>query len=71
MQGLAVGVLVSGSISILGRVYKPGIRKTRVFSVMAAFAPMGFWVGALQGGALSHHLGWVFGSNGEFCRLEQ
>jgi hypothetical protein len=29
MQGLAVGVLVSGSMSILGRVYNPGLRKTR------------------------------------------
>lgn len=27
MQGLAIGVLVSGSMSILGRVYKPGLRK--------------------------------------------
>ncbi|KAK4540590.1 hypothetical protein LTR36_009120 [Oleoguttula mirabilis] len=45
MQGLAVGVLVSGSMSILGR------------------APFGFWLGALQGGALSAHLPWIFGSN--------
>ena len=29
MQGLAIGVLVSGSMSILGRVYNPGLRKTR------------------------------------------
>ena len=29
MQGLAIGVLVSASMSILGRVYKPGLRKTR------------------------------------------
>ena len=26
MQGLAVGVLISGSMSVMGRVYKPGIR---------------------------------------------
>lgn len=63
MQGLAVGVLVSGSMSILGRVYKPGKRKTQVFSTMAAMAPFGFWLGALQGGALSAHLPWIFGSN--------
>ena len=37
MQGLAVGVLVSGSMSILGRVYTPGQRKTMVFSAMAAY----------------------------------
>ena len=63
MQGLAVGVLVSASMSILGRIYKPGRRKTRVFSCMAAAAPFGFWLGCLQGGALSAHLRWIFGTN--------
>lgn len=33
MQGLALGILVSASMSVLGRVYKPGVRKTRVFSI--------------------------------------
>jgi MFS family permease len=42
MQGLAAGVLVVASISILGRVYKPGRRKTRVFSAMAAGSPFGY-----------------------------
>lgn len=69
MQGLAVGTLVSGSMSILGRVYTPGIRKTRVFSVMAAMAPCGFWLGAIQGGALTAHLPWIFGSNAMLCAL--
>jgi hypothetical protein len=63
MQGLSVGVLVSGSMSILGRVYNPGIRKTRVFSTMAAMAPFGFWISALQGGALAGHLPWIYGTN--------
>lgn len=63
MQGLSVGVLVSASMSIFGRIYKPGMRKTRVFSGMAAAAPFGFWLGALQGGALSAHLEWIFGLN--------
>ncbi|KAJ5458306.1 hypothetical protein N7475_009694 [Penicillium sp. IBT 31633x] len=69
MQGLAIGVLVSGSMSILGRVYKPGIRKNRVFSAMAATAPFGFSLGAIQGGALHHHLPWIFGSNAIICVL--
>ncbi|CAK4034509.1 related to transporter (major facilitator superfamily) [Lecanosticta acicola] len=69
MQGLAVGILVSGSMSILGRVYNPGQRKTRVFSAMAAGAPFGFWLGALQGGALSSRLDWIFGSNAIICGL--
>ncbi|KAK5157107.1 hypothetical protein LTS14_004625 [Recurvomyces mirabilis] len=63
MQGLAVGVLVSGSMSILGRIYNPGQRKTRVFSAMAAMAPCGFLLGALQGGALAAHLRWIYGTN--------
>ena len=69
MQGLAVGVLCSTTLSILGRVYNPGIRKTRVFSVMSAMAPSGFFFGALQGGALSSSLHWIFGSNGSFPSL--
>lgn len=69
MQGLAIGVLVSGSMSMLGRVYSPGMRKTRVFSSMAAMAPFGFWLGALQGGALSAHLPWLFGTNAILCGL--
>ena len=63
MQGLSIGVLVSGSMSILGRVYKPGLRKNQVFSAMSATAPFGFWLGGIQGGALKSHLYWIFGSN--------
>ncbi|PWY74959.1 MFS general substrate transporter [Aspergillus eucalypticola CBS 122712] len=63
MQGLAIGVLVSGSMSILGRVYKPGIRKNRVFSAMAACAPFGFSLGAIEGGLLYQNLPWIFGCN--------
>ncbi|CAI7652724.1 unnamed protein product [Penicillium glandicola] len=69
MQGLSIGVLVSGSMSILGRVYTPGIRKNRVFSAMAATAPFGFSLGAIQGGALYQHLPWIFGSNAIICVL--
>jgi MFS family permease len=63
MQGLSIGVLVSGSMSILGRVYTPGLRKNKVFSAMSATSPFGFWLGAVQGGALEGHLAWIFGSN--------
>jgi MFS family permease len=69
MQGLSVGVLVSGSMSILGRVYKPGLRKNRVFSAMSATAPFGFWLGGIQGGALKSYLYWIFGSNAIICAL--
>jgi MFS family permease len=61
--GLSVGVLVSASISILGRIYQPGLRKTRVFSIMAAMAPLGYYVGNLQGGALYHTPKWIYGSS--------
>ncbi|RAH81589.1 MFS general substrate transporter [Aspergillus japonicus CBS 114.51] len=69
MQGLAIGVLQSTSMSLLGRVYSPGIRKTRVFSVMSAMTPVGFLVGCLQGGALTSHLPWIFGSNAMVCAI--
>jgi MFS family permease len=69
MQGLAVGTLVSGSMSILGRIYNPGVRKNRVFSAMAAMAPLGFWLGAIQGGLLKDHLEWIFGSNALICGI--
>ncbi|KAJ5893629.1 hypothetical protein N7495_005320 [Penicillium taxi] len=69
MQGLAIGVLVSGSMSILGRVYSPGLRKNRVFSAMAACAPLGFSLGCLQGGGLHDHLAWIFGSNAIICAI--
>ncbi|KAK8118001.1 MFS general substrate transporter [Apiospora kogelbergensis] len=69
MQGLAVGVLVSASMSILGRVYSPGLRKTRVFSLMAAGSPFGYWLGCLQAGALSPHLPWIFGSTAVFLAV--
>ena len=64
MQGLSLGALVSGAMSILGRLYTPGLRKTRVFSLMACFPPIGFALGAIQGGALQNHQGWVFGTTG-------
>ncbi|PWN35374.1 MFS general substrate transporter [Meira miltonrushii] len=63
MQGLAVGVLVSSSISILGRIYQPGLRKTRVFSIMAAMAPFGYYLGLLQGGAFSSIPKYIFATN--------
>ncbi|KAJ5080847.1 hypothetical protein N7456_013557 [Penicillium angulare] len=63
MQGLAIGVLVSASMSILGRIYKPGLRKNKVFSAMSATSPFGFWLGGIQGGAFQNCLYWIFGSN--------
>ncbi|KAJ5340458.1 MFS general substrate transporter [Penicillium brevicompactum] len=62
MIGLAVGVLCSTAMSLLGRVYRPGLRKNRVFSAMGAMIPLGFGIGALQGGAFSACLHWIFGS---------
>lgn len=62
-QGLSVGVLVSASISVLGRIYQPGLRKTRVFSIMAAMSPLGYWLGTLQGGALYHQPKWIFATS--------
>ncbi|OJJ49988.1 hypothetical protein ASPZODRAFT_128577 [Penicilliopsis zonata CBS 506.65] len=69
MQGLSIGVLVSGCMSILGRVYKPGLRKNRVFSAMSATSPFGFFLGGVQGGALQGRLPWIFGTNALFSGI--
>lgn len=69
MQGLAVGVLISAGLSMLGRVYSPGRRKTLVFSSVATVLPCGFWLGCMQGGALSAHLRWIFGTNAMISAL--
>ncbi|KAJ6021495.1 hypothetical protein N7540_006999 [Penicillium herquei] len=63
MQGLSIGVLVSASMSLLGRIYTPGLRKNRVFSAMSATSPFGFWLGGIQGGAFESCLYWIFASN--------
>ncbi|CAO1625069.1 unnamed protein product [Sympodiomycopsis kandeliae] len=63
MQGAAIGTLVSTAISMLGRVYRPGRRKSRAFSIMASTSPIGFSLGTIQGGLLAHHYAWVFWSN--------
>ena len=69
MGGLAVGTLCSAAMSMLGRVYRPGIRKNRVFAMMGAMLPMGFATGGLQGGAFSAHLEWIFGSTAIICAV--
>lgn len=66
-QGLATGGLTSSSISYLGRIYRSGQRKNRIFSLMGAQAPIGYFIGALQGGALAKRIDWWFGSNAIFC----
>lgn len=69
MGGLSIGILVSSAMSILGRVYRPGMRKTMAFSIMATGSPLGFWFGCVQGGALAGHLPWIFGSTCIFLVL--
>ncbi|KAK1498226.1 uncharacterized protein CCOS01_07469 [Colletotrichum costaricense] len=52
MSGLAVGTLCSAAMSMLGRVYNPGLRKNRVFSLMGAMIPLGFAIGFIQGASI-------------------
>lgn len=68
-QGLATGGLTSSSISYLGRIYRSGQRKNRIFSLMGAQAPIGYFVGGIQGGALAKRIDWWFGSNAIACFL--
>lgn len=52
-QGMAVGVLLTSTLCICGRIYKPGLRKTRIFSAMASGAPLGFWLGCISSSTLA------------------
>lgn len=57
-QGMGPALLLPNSIAILGRAYKPGRRKSMVFSMFGATAPSGFVVGAVFSSLLAQKLWW-------------
>lgn len=58
MHGIAGGALIPSGIGLLGYFYEPGQRKNRVFSTFGAMAPIGFIVGALEGGIVTSFTSW-------------
>jgi MFS family permease len=57
-QGVGPAFLLPNSIAILGRAYKPSLRKSIIFSLYGATAPSGFVVGAVFSSLLSQRLWW-------------
>lgn len=58
MHGAAAGALIPSGIALLGWIYEPGQRKNRAFSAFGAMAPLGFILGALQGGVVTSITTW-------------
>lgn len=57
-QGIGPALLLPNSIAILGRAYKPGLKKSIIFSLYGATAPSGFVVGAVFSSLLTQRLWW-------------
>jgi MFS family permease len=57
-QGIGAAFLLPNSIAILGRAYKPGLRKAIIFSLFGATAPAGFVVAAAFSSLLAQDAWW-------------
>ncbi|KAK4139885.1 major facilitator superfamily domain-containing protein [Dichotomopilus funicola] len=58
LGGLGPAAFLPTSIMLLGKTYRPGPRKNLVFSMWSAFAPIGFFLGIITGGATTQYLSW-------------
>lgn len=58
MHGIAGGALIPSGIGLLGYFYEPGQRKNRVFSAFGAMGPLGFILGAIEGGVVTSFTTW-------------
>ncbi|KAK1751529.1 aminotriazole resistance protein [Echria macrotheca] len=58
LAGLGPAAFLPTSIMLIGKSYRPGPRKNLVFSLYSAFAPIGFFLGIITGGATTQMLSW-------------
>ncbi|KXX81381.1 Aminotriazole resistance protein [Madurella mycetomatis] len=58
LGGLGAAAFLPTSIMLLGKTYRPGPRKNLVFGLYSAFAPIGFFLGIITGGATTQYLSW-------------
>ncbi|KAK4108903.1 MFS general substrate transporter [Canariomyces notabilis] len=58
LGGLGAAAYLPTSIMLLGKTYRPGPRKNLVFGLYSAFAPVGFFLGIITGGATTQFLSW-------------
>jgi MFS family permease len=57
-QGMGPALCLPNAIAILGRTYRPGVRKQMMFSAFGATAPTGFVVGAVFSSLLAQFAWW-------------
>lgn len=58
LGGLGPAAFLPTSIMLIGKIYRPGPRKNIVFGLWSAFAPVGFYIGIIIGGATTQLLTW-------------
>ncbi|KAK4244663.1 major facilitator superfamily domain-containing protein [Corynascus novoguineensis] len=58
LGGLGPAAYLPTSIMLMGKTYRPGPRKNLVFSLWGAFAPIGFFLGIITGGATTQYMSW-------------
>lgn len=58
LAGLGPAAFLPTSIMLIGKTYRPGPRKNLVFGLYSAFAPIGFFIGIIVGGATAELLSW-------------
>ena len=58
LGGLGPAAFLPTSIMLMGKTYRPGPRKNLVFGLYSAFAPIGFFIGIIVGGAVTQFLSW-------------
>lgn len=58
MQGIGSAMLAPNALALLGRAYKPGLKKNLTFALFGAMAPWGFVIGALSGAFFAQTTWW-------------
>lgn len=60
-QGVGSALLMPNALALLGRTYKPGLRKNIIFSIFGASAPFGATIGNISGSIFGELLWWPWG----------
>ncbi|KAK9378469.1 uncharacterized protein V2V93DRAFT_361202 [Kockiozyma suomiensis] len=58
LQGLGPALILPNGLALLGRAYKPGMRRNMAFAVFGAVAPFGFLMGATFAGIFAQFVWW-------------
>lgn len=58
LQGIGAAAFLPSAIMLLGKIYRPGVRKNLIFSLYGAFSPIGFFSGIFFGGLSGETLPW-------------